>query len=111
MVVRTTKSGNDVGIHGMHMHQNMLIAFMLVSREQFQASLANIWDIDQDEQNVNLFGMEGMDDHNADTYSKWDVGILRFNRVNQLCLFSHNMLLSPWDSQPITFQMDCCTYV
>ena len=54
----------------MQMQQNMSIAFMPVSREQFQASPANIWDMDQDEQNVNLFGMEGLDDHTEDTYPK-----------------------------------------
>ena len=52
-----------------------------------------------------------LDDHNEDTYPKWDVDILRLNCVNQLCLLSHNMCLSSWDSQPITFHMDCCTYV
>ena len=39
---------------------------MSVSREQFQVSPANIWDMDQDEENANLSGMEGLDDHNED---------------------------------------------
>ena len=56
---------------------------MPVSREQFQLSPANIWDMDQDEENANLSGIEGLDDHNEDTYLKWDVDILRFNCVNQ----------------------------
>ena len=59
---------------------------MPVSRERFQVSPANIWDMDQDEENANLSGMEGLDAHNEDTYPKWDVDILRFNCVNQLCL-------------------------
>ena len=66
---------------------------------------------DQDEENANWSGMEGLDDHTEDTYPIWDVDILRFNCVNQLCLRSHNMHLSPWDSQPIKFQMNSCTYV
>ena len=32
--------------------------------------------MDQDEENANLSGMEGLDDHNEDTYPKWDVDIL-----------------------------------
>ena len=40
------------------------------SREQFQVSPANIWYRDQDEENVNLSGMEGLDDHIEDTYPK-----------------------------------------
>ena len=59
---------------------------MPVSREQFQVSPASMWGMDQDEENANLSGMEGLDDHNADTYPKWDVDILSFNCVNQLCL-------------------------
>ena len=39
---------------------------MPVSREQFQVSPANIWDMGQDEENANLSGMEGLDDHNED---------------------------------------------
>ena len=39
----------------------------------------------QDEDNANSSGMEGLDDHTDDTYPKWDVDILRFNCVNQLC--------------------------
>ena len=81
---------------------------MPASREQFQVSPANM---DQHEENANLSGMEGLDEHNEDTYPKWDVDILSFNCVNQLCLWNHNMHLSPWDSQTITFQMGCCTYV
>ena len=59
---------------------------MPVSREQLQVSPANIWDMDQDDENANLSWMEGLDDHNEDTYPKWDVDILKFNYVNQLCL-------------------------
>ena len=39
---------------------------MSVSREQLQVSPANIWDMDQDEENANLSGMEGLGDHNED---------------------------------------------
>ena len=42
--------------------------------------------MDQDEANANLSRMEELDDHTEDTYTKWDVHILRFNCVNQLCL-------------------------
>ena len=43
--------------------------------------------MDQDEENADLSGVEGVDDHIVeDTYPKWDVDILRFNCVNQLCL-------------------------
>ena len=42
--------------------------------------------MDQDEENANLSRMEGLDDHTEDIYPKWDVDILRFNCVNQLCL-------------------------
>ena len=59
---------------------------MPVSREPFQVSPANIWDMHQDEGNAKLSGMKGLDDHNEDTYPKWDVDILRFNCVNQLSL-------------------------
>ena len=59
---------------------------MSVSSEQFHVSPANIGDMGQDDENANLSGMEGLNDHNEDTYPKWDVDILRFNCVNQLCL-------------------------
>ena len=59
---------------------------MPVSLEQFQVPPANIWDMDQDEENAYISGMEGLDNYNEDTYPKWDVDILRFNCVNQLCL-------------------------
>ena len=51
--------------------------------------------MDQDEENSNLSGIEGLGDHTEDTYPKWDVDILRFNCVNQVCLYSHDMHLSP----------------
>ena len=40
----------------------------------------------QDEENVKLSGMEGLDDRTEDTFPKWDVDILRFSCVNQLYL-------------------------
>ena len=42
----------------------LMLEFMPVSREPFQVSPANIWDMDQYEENVKLSGMEGLDDHN-----------------------------------------------
>ena len=42
--------------------------------------------MDQDEENANLSGMKGLDDHTEDTYPTLDVDILRSSCVNKLCL-------------------------
>ena len=41
----------------------------------FKCQLQIYENMDQDEENANLSGMEGLDDHTEDTYPKWDVGI------------------------------------
>ena len=52
----------------------------------FKCQLQTYKNMDQDEENPNSTGMEELNDNTEDTYSKWDVDILRFNCVNQLCL-------------------------
>ena len=52
----------------------------------FKCQLQTYENMDKDEENAYLSGMEGLDDHAEDTYPKWDVDILSFNCVNQLCL-------------------------
>ena len=52
----------------------------------FKRQLQTYKNMDQDEENANLSGMEGLSDYTDDNYSKWDVDILRFTCVNQLCL-------------------------
>ena len=52
----------------------------------FKFQLQAYENMDQNEENANSYGMEGLDDHTEDTYPKWDVDILSFNCVNQLCL-------------------------
>ena len=52
----------------------------------FKCQLQTYENMDQDEENADLSGVEGLDDHIEDTYPKWDIDILRFNCVNQLCL-------------------------
>ena len=52
----------------------------------FKCQLQTYENMDQDEVNANLFGMEGLDDYTEYTYPKWYVDILWFNCVNQLYL-------------------------
>ena len=51
----------------------------------FKCQLQTYENMNQDVANANLSGMEGLNDHTENTYQKWDVDILRFSCVNQLC--------------------------
>ena len=43
----------------------------------FKGQLQTYENMNQDEENANLTGMEGLDDHTEDTYPKWDVDIFK----------------------------------
>ena len=54
----------------------------------FKCQLQIYENMDQDEENANLSGMEGLGDHTEDTYPKWDVGIflIKVSICNVYCV-------------------------